>query len=160
MNEEIIIYSPVTFEDYEAVKKVFIEYQEFLNVDLCFQNFDKELNNLAAIYQAPKGVIFLAKIRNEVVGCVALKPIEINNCEMKRLYVKPEYRGKNIGKQFIEKLLKFAKEQKYDKMKLDTLTTLTEALKLYKNYSFTETKPYVYNPLSNVLYFEKDLQNI
>jgi putative acetyltransferase len=143
--------------DYEQVKNIFIEYQQFLNVDLCFQSFEKELLNLDTIYKSPRGTIILAKNNDEIVATVALKPIEENNCEMKRLYVKPEFRGLGIGEKLVTELIQFAKEANFDKMKLDTLTRLTAAVKLYRKFGFIETKPYVYNPLDEVLYFEKTL---
>lgn len=144
-------------QDYEEVKKIFIEYQQFLNVDLCFQSFENELLNLDTIYKPPKGTIILVKNKDEIVACVAIKPIEENNCEMKRLYVKPEFRGLGIGEKLVNELIDFAKAANFDKMKLDTLTRLTAAVKLYRKFGFIETKPYVYNPLDEVLYFEKSL---
>lgn len=157
MNEKITIYNPTTNKDLEEVKKIFTEYQEYLNVDLCFQSFDFELNNLNSIYKSPKGTIILAKIDDEIAGCIALKPIEEGNCEMKRLYVKPEFRKTGLGRKLIDEVLEFAKNSGYEKIKLDTLKKLKAAINLYQQYGFIETKPYVYNPLSDVLYFEKTL---
>lgn len=156
-DKNVLLYSPKTKPDFEEVKKIFTEYQAYLNVDLCFQSFDFELNNLDRIYKTPKGTIILAKSGKEIAGCVALKPIEENNCEMKRLYVKPTFRNTGLGKKLIETIIKFAQNNNYEKMKLDTLTKLEPAVKLYKLYEFVETKPYVYNPLNDVLYFEKTL---
>ena len=153
MRQTITFYNPTTIDDFVEVKKIFIEYQEYLEVDLCFQSFDFELNNLAKIYKKPKGTIILAKINNEIAGCVALKPIEENNCEMKRLYVKTEFRNTGLGKKLIENIIDYAQKGSYEKMKLDTLIKLETAVKLYKQYGFIETKPYVYNPLEEVLYF-------
>jgi putative acetyltransferase len=158
MENKITFYNPTSLDDFEEVKKIFTEYQEYLNVDLCFQSFDFELNNLDTIYKTPKGTIILAKIIDKIAGCVALKPIEENNCEMKRLYVKPEFRNSGLGRKLIEAIIAFAKNANYEKMKLDTLTKLESAVKLYQQYGFVETKPYVYNPLEEVLYFEKTLK--
>ncbi len=145
-------------EDLEATQKIFIEYQQFLGIDLCFQDFEKELKNLDKIYAAPQGCIILAKTpQNEVVGCVALKPIGDGVCEMKRLYVKPTHRGIQLGKRLVQELLYFARTANYQTMKLDTLTSLNEAIALYRNFGFIETTPYVFNPLTNVLYFELNL---
>lgn len=154
---EITYCNPETDLDYQLVIEIFKEYQLYLGIDLCFQQFDCELNNLKTIYQKPKGIIILAKTASEIIGCVALKPIEMNNCEMKRLYVKPAYRGFGIGKQLTERLIEFAQNSKYDLMKLDTLTQLNEAIDLYKRLGFKSTNPYVFNPLNDVLYFEKEL---
>jgi putative acetyltransferase len=158
MSEAITFYNPTSANDYEEVKKIFTDYQEYLNVDLCFQSFDFELNNLNSIYKSPKGTIILAKIDEEIAGCVAVKPIEVNNCEMKRLYVKPAFRNTGLGKKLIEAIIQFALNEGYEKMKLDTLTKLESAIKLYHHFGFVETNPYVYNPLSDVLYFEKTLK--
>jgi putative acetyltransferase len=148
---------PETEEDYNLVIAIFNEYQKYLNIDLCFQSFDYELDNLQKIYSQPKGIIILAKIGNEIAGCIALKPIEENNCEMKRLFVKPIYRGLGIGKKLVEMVINTAKNNHYEIMKLDTLINLNEAVELYKAMGFVTTAPYVHNPLSDVLYFEKKL---
>ena len=145
-------------EDLDATQKIFIEYQQFLGIDLCFQDFEKELKNLDKIYAAPQGCIILAKTpQNEVIGCVALKPIGDGVCEMKRLYVQSTYRGYALGKRLVQELLHFARKANYHTMKLDTLTSLNEAITLYRNFGFIETTPYVFNPLTNVLYFELNL---
>lgn len=152
------ITKPITEKDFDLVKDIFMEYQQYLNVDLCFQSFESELNNLKNIYEPPKGTILIVKAVEEIVACVALKPIEENNCEMKRLYVKPAYRGNGLGQKLVESLIEFATLNKYNKMKLDTLVSLKEAVILYKKMGFVETKPYVNNPLNDVLYFEKQLE--
>ena len=152
------ITKPITEKDFDLVKDIFMEYQQYLNVDLCFQSFESELNNLKNIYEPPKGTILIVKAVEEIVACVALKPIEENNCEMKRLYVKPAFRGNGLGQKLVESLIEFATLNKYNKMKLDTLVSLKEAVILYKKMGFVETKPYVYNPLNDVLYFEKQLK--
>jgi putative acetyltransferase len=146
-----------SIRELEQVREIFIEYAEFLKVDLCFQNFEKELQTLHEVYSPPKGCIILAKEEEKVVGCIALKPIEESVCEMKRLYVRPIGRGKNLGRKLVEELIIFAKKSGYKTMKLDTLTTLTYAVELYRSMGFIETKPYVYNPLNEVLYFELTL---
>lgn len=154
---KVEFFIPSSIIEYELTKNIFIEYQQFLKVDLCFQSFENELNNLGKIYASPKGTIILAKVDNEIAGCIALKPIEENNCEMKRLYVKPVHRGLGIGLALVSQLIEFAKGNKFEKMKLDTLKSLKEAVTLYHKFGFIETQPYVYNPLEEVLYFEKNL---
>jgi putative acetyltransferase len=150
-------YVKYSIGELEEVRNIFIEYAEFLQVDLCFQDFEKELQTLHQVYAQPKGCIILAKEEGNVVGCVALKPIGDGVCEMKRLYIRPIARGKSFGKILVEELIDFAKNAEYKTMKLDTLTTLTHAVKLYRSIGFIETKPYVYNPLNEVLYFELTL---
>jgi putative acetyltransferase len=150
-------YVKYSIEELEEVREIFIEYADFLQVDLCFQDFEKELQTLHEVYFPPTGCIILAKENNQVFGCIALKPIAEGVCEMKRLYVRPEARGKALGKQLVEELIDFAKKAGYKKMKLDTITSLKDAIKLYQSKGFVKTEPYVYNPLSDVQYFELTL---
>lgn len=150
-------YVKYSLSELEEVRNIFIEYAEFLQVDLCFQDFEKELQTLHQVYCPPKGCIILAKQNDTVVGCVALKPIAEGVCEMKRLYVRPEARGEGVGRKLVEELIIFAQKSTYIAMKLDTVSKLKEAIALYRSLGFTETAPYVYNPLSDVLYFELKL---
>lgn len=151
------ICHPQTKSDFDQVKNLFIEYQQYLGVDLCFQSFEKELETLNEVYKEPSGTIIIAKNNEDIIGCIALKPINNIECEMKRLYVKPDFRGLGIGKLLAQAIINCAVERHYTLMKLDTLTTLTEAVALYKALGFIETSPYVYNPHDEVLYFEKSL---
>ena len=150
-------YVKYSLEELEEVREIFVEYANFLQVDLCFQNFEKELQTLDQVYFPPLGCIILAKDEKKVVGCIALKPIGEDICEMKRLYVKPAARGKALGKQLVEELIHFAKEAGYKTMKLDTITSLKDAIKLYRSKGFIETDAYVYNPLPEVLYLQLSL---
>ena len=150
-------YVKYSIEELEEVREIFIEYADFLKVDLCFQDFEKELQTLHQVYFPPSGCIILAKEDGHVLGCIALKPIAEGICEMKRLYVRPEARGSSLGKKLVNELIEFAKKAGYKTMKLDTITSLKEAISLYRSKGFVETEPYVYNPLSEVLYFELTL---
>jgi putative acetyltransferase len=147
-------YVKYTIDELEEVRNIFIEYSEFLQVDLCFQDFEKELQTLQQVYSPPQGCIILAKQNGVTVGCVALKPIDEGICEMKRLYVRPEARGVGLGRKLVEELISFARKSPFRTMKLDTVSKLKEAISLYRSFGFVETSPYVYNPLSDVLYFE------
>ena len=150
-------YVKYSLEELEEVREIFVEYANFLQVDLCFQNFEKELQTLHQVYFPPLGCIILAKDEKKVVGCIALKPIGEDICEMKRLYVKPSARGKALGKQLVEELIHFARKAGYKTMKLDTITSLEDAIKLYRSKGFIETDAYVYNPLPEVLYLQLSL---
>lgn len=150
-------YVKYSVTELEEVRNIFIEYSEFLQVDLCFQDFDKELQTLHQVYCPPHGCIILAKQNGQILGCVALKPIGEGVCEMKRLYVRPEARGMGLGRKLVEELIRFAQESSYKAMKLDTVSKLKEAIALYRSVGFVATSPYVYNPLSEVLYFELKL---
>ncbi len=155
MNFSIIKAS--TIDEIGIVRELFIEYQQFLQVDLCFQSFAEELAKLPYKYTEPEGTILLAKVGEEFVGVVALWKLEDGVCEMKRLYVKDEFKGLGIGKALAQKLLKEAKSKGYKTMKLDTLRRLKAANQLYPKLGFIETKPYNYNPEGDVAYFEKEL---
>ncbi len=147
-------YVKYSIVELQEVREIFIEYAEFLKVDLSFQDFEKELETLHQVYVPPMGCIILAKDHSQVLGCIALKPIGEGVCEMKRLYVRPGARGKSLGKKLVEELIDFAKKVGYKTMKLDTISSLKEAINLYQSKGFVKTEPYVYNPLSDVLYFE------
>lgn len=142
----------------EAVRRLFTDYQKELNVDLCFQSFDKELEQPLTKYGPPKGAIFLAVEDDQPAGCIALKPLtEEIVCEMKRLYVPPGFRGRGIGEQLVTALLNEARELGYKTMKLDTITRLQSAIKMYKAYGFIEIPAYYNNPTEDVVYMEKAL---
>jgi ribosomal protein S18 acetylase RimI-like enzyme len=153
----ITIQKIVSAEDLEAIKALFREYEKFLGVSLCFQNFEEELASLPAKYAEPDGSIFLAKVDGASAGCVALWKLEEGVCEMKRLYVKPDFQGLGLGKKLAQIIMEEARRKGYKKMKLDTLRRLVSANRLYKSLQFTETIPYNYNPEDDVAYFEKDL---
>jgi GNAT superfamily N-acetyltransferase len=144
-------------EDLEEIKVLFREYEKFLGVSLCFQNFEEELAKLPAKYAEPEGAIFLAKVDGTSAGCIALWKLEEGVCEMKRLYVRPEFQGFGLGKRLASAIIEEAKKKGYKKMKLDTLRRLESANHLYKSLQFIETIPYNYNPEDDVAYFEKDL---
>lgn len=146
------------FEDIPVIRSLFKDYEDFLGLDLCFQGFQKELDTLPGIYQEPYGCILVFQEAQEIAGVVALKPLEEGVCEMKRLYVKPEFRSKKVGLKLAEAALKEATVKGYKIMKLDTLQRLEKAVNLYHHLGFQTTKAYNYNPDETVMYFEKNLQ--
>ncbi|MCA0362820.1 MAG: GNAT family N-acetyltransferase [Bacteroidetes bacterium] len=152
-----MIIRKITPEDIEVIRGLFTEYQEFLGISLCFQDFQKELDELPGKYDEPEGSIWIAENNGTAVGCVALKKLESEICEMKRLYVKPEFQGLGIGKNLIEICLTEAKLKGYLKMKLDTLKRLEKAVNSYLKFGFSMTQPYNFNPEEDILYFEKEL---
>jgi putative acetyltransferase len=148
------------------IRSLFREYEAELNEDLCFQSFEAELKDPLQKYGPPDGVLYLAKWNDEVAGCIALMPLPnristplsiSHSCEMKRLYVRPQFRKHKIGKALVEQLLKDAKQLGYTTMKLDTLQKLQSAIALYKQFGFVETTAYYENPLAEVVYMEKTL---
>jgi len=142
----------------ESIKSLFKAYLLELNEDLCFQSFDSEIDNPLYKYSAPTGALFIAYHNATPVGCIALQALqEAQTCEMKRLYVVPEYRKLKIGDALVQALLLEAKTFGYLTMKLDTLDRLQAALKLYLKYGFETVTAYYDNPLPGVVYMQKEL---
>lgn len=144
-------------EDLKEVKQLFLEYERSTGVSLCFQGFQEELDHLPGKYREPEGVLLLLKIGGKACGCCALKPLEEKICELKRLFVLEEHRGRGISKVLMERILKEARERGYEKIRLDTLDTMKPAIGLYRSVGFEEISAYIYNPLPGARYFEKRL---
>ena len=140
-----------------AVKRLFAEYARSLDFDLCFQAFDSELGSLPGDYSPPSGMLLLALEGEEKMGCAALRRIDESTCEMKRLYVRPAYRGKGIGRSLAERIIRIAQDAGYRSMKLDTVPDMIEANALYHSLGFVATKPYRFNPLDGCLFLELQL---
>lgn len=143
--------------EYNHAKNLMVEYSESIGIDLSFQNFDEELKNVVKEYGAPDGCLLLAKDGEQFVGCVALRKIDHQICKMKRLYVKPDWKGKGIGKRLATSILKEGKALGYHFMRLDTLSSMKPAVSLYKSLGFYEIDPYYFNPIENTLYMELNL---
>jgi len=140
-----------------VVKKLFEEYASSLSIDLAFQGFAGELEGLPGKYAGPRGVIILAEAGGEPCGCVALRPLEGQACEMKRLYVRPSGRGRGLGRQLVGRIIEAARARRYSTMKLDTLPSMESAVALYRSFGFRDAAPYVYNPVPGALFMEKGL---
>lgn len=145
------------YEQIESVKVLFSEYNQMLGVNLNFQNYEQELDQLPGKYALPDGRLYIAWVKNTAAGCIALRRINDRACEMKRLYVRPEFRGYQIGQMLADQIIADAIELEYKYMLLDTLTTLENAVALYKKLGFYEIEPYYQNPLENVIYMRFDL---
>ena len=147
--------------DINAVRLLFEEYAQSLNVDLCFQNFDAELQNLPGEYAAPRGTLLLATVSDALAGCCALRPLDAvdypNACEMKRLYVRPAYRGLRLGRMLAEAILDAARVSGYGCILLDTLDDMEAARALYRELGFEDIPPYYYNPVSGAHYLKAEL---
>jgi putative acetyltransferase len=145
-------------EDITRVRRLFLEYAESLGFSLCFQGFDQELAELPGKYAPPTGRLYLAECDGEIAGCIALKKLGEGECEMKRLYVRPNFRGKRVGKTLVEKLLDEARSMGYRTMYLDTIATkMAEAVAIYRSIGFVECPPYYHNPQPDALYMVLDL---
>lgn len=145
------------------IRRLFEEYARSLDVDLCFQNFEQELGGLPGDYQAPDGILLLAYFEGKPAGCCALRRLKAlahpNTAEMKRLYVRPEFRGKSIGHELVERVLKFAINNGYTAVALDTLKSMSEARALYVRIGFHEIGPYYDNPNDGTTYMKLELSN-
>lgn len=147
-----------TPEELNEIKLLFLEYARWLSFSLCFQDFDDELADLPGKYAPPDGRLYLVKSGNKYAGCIGLRKIADDICEMKRLYVRPEFRGESIGKKLAEIVIKDGKQIGYKKMRLDTIgEKMREAGKLYESLGFYEIEPYYENPEEGVVYMELDL---
>ncbi|MGJ3260700.1 MAG: GNAT family N-acetyltransferase [Rhodospirillales bacterium] len=146
--------------DMATAREMFVEYQEWLGVDLCFQDFENEIAGLPGKYAPPGGEIFIARDGDAVAGIVAVRPVGAaaeKLSEMKRLYVRGRWRGRGLGRTLADLAVDFAKGAGCRKMVLDTLPQLEAARAMYDRMGFIETEPYYHNPISGVVYMEKNL---
>jgi len=135
-------------------RELFTEYAKSLGFDLCFQNFDSELAKLPGEYAPPEGCLLLALYNKQIAGCIALRKSRKRICEMKRLYIRPKFRGKGIGKKIAVTIIQEAKKIGYKHMRLDTVPKMIEAITLYRSLGFKKTKPYCYNPIKGALFMD------
>jgi GNAT superfamily N-acetyltransferase len=142
----------------ERARDLFREYEAWIQVDLCFQSFEKELAGLPGSYAAPEGRLLLVFDDGRLAGGVALRKIGEGVCEMKRLFVRPEFHGKGLGHQLIDQVVKEAREIGYQRMRLDTLPPrMNKAIALYRRLGFKEIEPYYDNPVPGALFMELPL---
>lgn len=144
-------------EDFAEGRILIEEYAETLGVDLCFQNFSDESENLAKVYGTPRGCLLLARKNSELAGCVAVRSQGDVVCEMKRLYVRPQYRGVGLGRLLAKTVIRRGRQLGYSRMILDTLPSMTEARFLYESLGFQEIEGYYQNPLNGVRYLALEL---
>jgi ribosomal protein S18 acetylase RimI-like enzyme len=145
-------------EEIADARLLFSEYGASLGLDLCFQGFDKELAELPGKYAPPKGRLFLAVDGDRTAGCVALREIGPGICEMKRLYVRPEFRGTGLGRTLAEKIIQAAREIGYRHMRLDTLPgKMDRAIAVYRSLGFKEIEPYYNNPVAGAVFMDLEL---
>ena len=155
------IVTPEHPGELDALREIFREYAASLNVDLSFQSFDQELATLPGEYAPPRGALLMALVDGQVAGCCALRPLDTadfpNACEMKRLYVRPVYRGLGLGRELAETIMEAARLNGYDHILLDTLDDMEAARTLYEDLGFVNIPPYYHNPIAGAHYLKATL---
>lgn len=158
------VVKPLTFHQAESpaqiaqARELFLEYAQSLGFSLCFQNFDKELADLPGDYALPDGRLLLATYDDQLAGCVALHKLDSRICEMKRLYLRPQFRGKGIGRALADHIIAEARQIGYPRMRLDTVEpVMKDAVAMYRKLGFKEIAPYCANPIAGALYMELSL---
>jgi ribosomal protein S18 acetylase RimI-like enzyme len=144
-----------TSEDLQHVRELFAEYVEWLGINLCFQNYEKELAELPGDYAPPTGRLLIAYQDKEVAGCIALRSLGDGVCEMKRLYVRPGFRGERLGWKLVELVLDEARKIGYERIRLDTLPgKMDRAIAMYRTLGFKDIDPYYHNPVTGAAFME------
>jgi ribosomal protein S18 acetylase RimI-like enzyme len=158
------VFKPLTFTQADSpaqiaqARELFLEYAQSLGFSLCFQNFDQELANLPGDYAPPEGRLLLAHHEADLAGCVALHKLEPGISEMKRLYLRPQFRGQGFGRFLAERILNEAFKIGYRKIRLDTVEpVMKDAVAMYRKLGFKEVAPYRPNPIAGALYMELEL---
>jgi putative acetyltransferase len=161
---QISLLTAETAAHFETTRQIFREYAASLGIDLCFQGFDEELATLPGAYTAPAGRVLLAHVDGELAGCGAFRPAKgaghEQACEMKRLFVRPGFRGHGLGRILARRLIELATEAGHAAMLLDTLDEMASARELYASLGFHEVAPYYANPLPGVHYLKADLKRV
>jgi putative acetyltransferase len=157
----ISLFTPSGEDQLTHIYALFTEYCESLSVDLCFQNFAEELRTLPGEYNGPRGALLAVRVSDEIVGCCAMRPLDTvdyaNACELKRLYVRPAFRGMGLGRLLAEGILEAARLADYACVVLDTLDDMESARALYEGLGFREIPPYYFNPIAGSHYLKADL---
>ncbi|HWW01694.1 MAG TPA: GNAT family N-acetyltransferase [Candidatus Acidoferrum sp.] len=141
----------------ETIRELFREYADSIDIDLCFQGFADEMAGLPGKYAPPAGRLLLALAGDQVAGCVALRPLDKEVCEMKRLYVRPAFRRRGAGRLLVRATIGAANTVGYRRMRLDSLATMKEAIALYESMGFRHTRPYCENPSPHAVFMGLDL---
>ena len=151
------IFQATTSEHYVTARALFVEYAEQLEHDLCFQHFADELETLPGAYAPPSGCLLLASGEEGWAGCVALRGFNATICEMKRLYIRPRFRRQGLGRRLAQQVVQRAREIGYERVVLDTLSSMWPARTLYHGLGFRETTPHYHNPIPGAVFYALDL---
>lgn len=142
----------------KQAKELIQEYALSLGIDLGFQGFTQEMADFPLQYSPPGGFLFVVKYENNAVGCVGLRELGSGICEMKRMYVRPSFRGKGLGKALVKAVIDQARDMGYTSIRLDTIPSMKEAINIYASMGFQEITPYRFNPVKGAKYFELRLK--
>ena len=153
----VLTLHATSLEHMDAARELFREYASALGVDLSFQDFEHEVKDLPGEYSEPNGCILLAYLDSTLVGCVGLRPLSSVVCEMKRMYVRPKFRGQGMGRVLAEAVITEARRRGYRKIRLDSLPTMREGQALYRSLGFTEINAYRPNPIQGAVFMELNL---
>ena len=159
-DDMLTILDAVAEAQVAEARRLFEEYAASLDVDLCFQGFAQELATLPGKYSPPEGRLLLAVEEGKPAGCVALRPFGSGVCEMKRLYVRPEFRGTGIGRRLVEQIIAEARSAGYERIRLDSLSSMTSAIALYRQFGFRDIPSYRDNPIQGSLFLELPLDPV
>lgn len=151
---KILYKTAKTGKDFNDGRELFHLYARSLDIDLSFQDFEAELKTIHKQYNRPEGALILAYNGKVAVGCSAVRRLEADTAELKRMYVRPEFRGNRIGQKLLELSVEAARELKYIKIRLDTLPEMIQAQKLYRSFGFYEIPSYRFNPVQGTIYME------
>lgn len=151
----VVAHTP---EQFAVARQLFLAYADWLGVDLSYQNFTQELESLPKMYGGDEGRLLLALVDNTPAGCVGVRKLSSSICEMKRLYVRDEFRGRGIGMLLAKHIIQAGKELGYSAMVLDTLDKMKSAQKLYQSLGFVEIPAYYNNPLPDVIYLKLNMR--
>ena len=154
---ELVLCQATSSIHLATIRALFLEYAASLEISLCFQNFEHELATLPGPYAPPAGCLLLALRGDQAAGCVALRPLEAHACEMKRLYVRPAWRHKGVGRSLASAVVAQAIELGYQRMRLDTLASMKPAISLYHSLGFHTIPPYYANPSEQAVFMELTL---
>lgn len=155
--QDILFKTAGTVKEFADAKDLFNEYAASLSIDLCFQNFANELATIDKLYNKPGGALLLAYRNDVAVGCAGIRGFKNDAAELKRMYVKPDFRKHKIGFRLLELAIVIARNLNYRKIRLDTLPAMAEAQNLYRSFGFYETESYRHNPANGTIYMEKIL---
>jgi ribosomal protein S18 acetylase RimI-like enzyme len=154
----LTIFQAASVAQIAQARELFLEYAQSLGFSLCFQNFDQELAALPGDYAPPEGRLLLAQRGDELAGCVALHKLDSRTCEMKRLYLRPQFRGQGLGRALAGRIIAEARQIGYHRMRLDTVEpVMKDAVAMYRKLGFREITPYRTNPIARAMYMELEL---